>query len=189
MWGKLLVRPRLGRACRVHRNGLSWLFLLLALAVLSHSKWYHQSGHQRPGLPAMALPQQDSHFHEIGFHGNTPVLCFIFFHHFSLPSRQLPNVTKSPQLYLVQQQQAKWKRRIAESCGGILREQLQKQCHEISLKVKLRAVTEMNSKVNSWENQEQGGPELNNKKKCVVMNWDQPLPASIRKEIWGLAGI
>ena len=114
----------------------------------------------------MALPQQDSHFHEIGFHGNTPVLCFIFFHHFSLPSRQLPNVTKSPQLYLVQQQQAKWKGRTAESCGGILREQLQKQCHEVSLKVKLRAVTEMNSKVNSWENQEQGGPELNKKKMC-----------------------
>jgi hypothetical protein len=41
----------------------------------------------------------------------------------------------------------------------------------------------MNSKIKRGENQEQGEAELSGK--YVVMNWEQLLPTSIRKEIWG----
>lgn len=112
------------------------------------------------------------HFDEITLHQNLPILVsFYYITSSCFPESSL--IWQSSHYYIwVQQQQVRWEEKKRELLRGT---------KEIGTKAvwwtKSKGQTkgrnrEINSKVNSWGNQEQGGPELNRKR--VVMNWNQP---------------
>lgn len=104
----------------------------------------------------MALPQPDSH--SLSSMMKLPFLktslSFVSFSSITSPCFLDSSLMwqKSSQLYLVQQYQARWKRRTAESCGEVLRKQVQKQCHEAKSESQAKGRNrEMNGKVSLGE--------------------------------------